>query len=42
MSREEQISAEEFDRRFDAGKDISGHVGWAAARRPNKQAQRRM
>ena len=40
MSHEKQISAEEFDRRFDAGEDISGHVDWAAARRPNKQTQR--
>ena len=36
----EHISAEEFDRRFDAGEDISGHVDWAAGRRPNKQTQR--
>ena len=39
MARE-HISAEEFDRRFDAGEDISAHVDWAAARRPNRQMQR--
>ena len=40
MSHEQQLSAEEFDRRFEAGEDISAHVDWAAARRPNKQTQR--
>ena len=28
------ISAEEFDRRFDAGEDISEYVDWSKARRP--------
>ena len=32
MNREQQLSAEEFDRRFEAGEDISAHVDWAAAR----------
>lgn len=36
----DKISAEEFDRRFEAGEDISGHVDWNAARRPNRQTQR--
>ena len=40
MNHEQQLSAEEFDRRFEAGEDISAHVDWAAARRPNKQTQR--
>ena len=40
MNHEKQLSAEEFDRRFEAGEDISAHVDWAAARRPNKQTQR--
>lgn len=35
-----KISAEEFDRRFDAGEDISEHVDWNAARRPNSRTQR--
>lgn len=30
------ISAEEFDRRFDAGEDISEHVDWENAQRVNK------
>ena len=29
------ISAEEFDRKFDAGEDISEYVDWSAATRPN-------
>ncbi len=28
------ISAEEFDRRFDAGEDISDFVDWSTTRRP--------
>ena len=40
MNHEKQLSAEEFDRRFEAGKVISAHADWAAARRPNKQNQR--
>ena len=40
MSHEQQLSAEEFDRRVEAGENISAHVDWAAARRPNKQTQR--
>ena len=40
MSHEQQLSAEEFDRRFEAGEDISAHVDWSAARRPNKLTQR--
>lgn len=30
-----QITAEEFDRKFDAGEDISEYVDWSSARRPN-------
>lgn len=29
------ISAEEFDRKFDDGEDISEHVDWSKATRPN-------
>lgn len=29
------ISAEEFDRKFDAGEDISEYVDWSTATRPN-------
>ena len=40
MNHKQQHSAEEFDRRFEAGEDVSEYVDWAAARRPNKQTQR--
>ena len=29
------ISAEEFDRKFDDGEDISEYVDWSTAKRPN-------
>ncbi|NKN38340.1 CopG family transcriptional regulator [Agrobacterium sp. a22-2] len=29
------ISAEEFDRKFDDGEDISDHLDWSKATRPN-------
>ncbi len=34
------MKATEFDERFDAGKDISAHVDWSKARRPNIKAKR--
>ena len=34
------ISAEEFDRRFDAGEDVSAFVDWDKPRRPNLEAKR--
>ena len=34
------ISNEEFERRFDAGEDISEHVDWESARRPGREVQR--
>lgn len=34
------ISTEEFDRRFDAGEDISEYVDWESARRVNQEAKR--
>ena len=40
MNHEQQHSAEEFGRRFEAGEDVSAYVDWAAARRPNRQTQR--
>ena len=30
------ITAEEFDRKFDAGEDISAHIDWASATRPGR------
>jgi hypothetical protein len=34
------ITAEEFDRRFDDGEDISAHLDWSSARRPGLEAKR--
>ncbi len=34
------ISAEEFDRRFDDGEDVSEFIDWSKARRPNQEARR--
>ena len=34
------MKAAEFDRAFDAGKDVSSHVDWTKARRPNVEARR--
>lgn len=36
----ETISAEEFDRRFDNGEDISDYIDWSTARRPNLEPRR--
>ena len=33
------ISAEELDRKFDAGEDISEYIDWSSVRRPNKEKQ---
>jgi hypothetical protein len=35
-----EISDEEFERRFDAGEDISEFVDWKNARRPGRELQR--
>jgi hypothetical protein len=34
------ISAEEFDRRFDDGEDMTDHVDWAKAHRPGLEIKR--
>ena len=34
------MKASEFDRKFDAGEDISGDVDWSKARRPNLAPRR--
>jgi len=34
------MKAREFDRRFDAGKDMSDAVDWSQARRPNIELRR--
>ena len=35
-----EVSDEEFERRFDAGEDISEFVDWKTARRPGRELQR--
>ena len=30
----------EFDKKFDAGEDVSGAIDWSQARRPNDQPKR--
>lgn len=34
------MKATEFDRRFDDGEDMSAHVDWSKARRPNTESKR--
>jgi hypothetical protein len=34
------MKAREFDKRFDAGEDVSGDVDWEKARRPNLALRR--
>lgn len=34
------MKAEEFDRRFDAGEDVSAHLDLAKARRPEQEQKR--
>ena len=34
------ITAEEFDKKFDDGEDISEYVDWSSARRINQEAKR--
>lgn len=34
------ISAEEFDRRFDAGEDMGDYIDWSSVRRPGQDVER--
>lgn len=34
------MKATEFERRFDAGEDVSGEIDWSKARRPNLEIKR--
>ena len=34
MKKKDTISAEEFDKKFDEGEDISRYLDWSKARRP--------
>jgi CopG antitoxin of type II toxin-antitoxin system len=36
----DSITAEEFDRKFDAGEDISQYLDWESARRPGLESKR--
>lgn len=38
--KQTKITAKEFDRRFEAGEDISEFVDWKSARRPGREMQR--
>jgi hypothetical protein len=40
MAAAKTISAEEFDRRFDDGEDMSDFLDWSRARRPGLEAKR--
>src|ERR1700750_825912 len=40
IGKPKTISAEEFDRRFDAGEDVSQYIDWSKARRPGREVQR--
>lgn len=34
------MKASDFDRKFDKGEDVSDHVDWSRARRPNLETRR--
>ncbi len=38
--KKDTITAEEFDRRFDRGEDISRYLDWSRARRPRLEQRR--
>ena len=40
MSAAKAISAEEFDRRFDDGEDMSDYLDWSSFRRPGLESNR--
>lgn len=40
MAAVKTISAEEFDRRFDDGEDMSDYLDWSTARRPGQEPKR--
>lgn len=39
---ENSISADEFDRKFDAGEDVSEHIDWSKATRPGREQMTRI
>lgn len=40
MKKTSTISASEFDRKFDAGEDVSEYLDWSKASRPNLEPKR--
>ena len=40
MAATTQISAEDFDRRFEAGEDMTDYLDWTTARRPGLEIRR--
>jgi hypothetical protein len=40
MSTKKSASAEELDRMFDAGEDMSDYFDWSSARKPGQQLKR--
>lgn len=40
MPAKTQISADEFDRRFEAGEDMTDYLDWTTARRPGLETTR--
>lgn len=40
MMKKKNITAEEFDRMFDEGEDVSSYVNWESARRPGLESKR--
>lgn len=40
MAAKTPIDPAEFDRRFDAGEDMTNHLDWSTARRPGLEIQR--
>ena len=39
---ENSISMEEFDRKFDAGEDLSDYIDWSKAKRPGHEQMTRI
>ena len=40
MKTIEPITAEELDKKFDNGEDVSAYIDWSKARRPNQEPRR--
>lgn len=40
VKKKDTITAEELDRRFDAGEDISAYLDWSKAKRPGLEQRR--